>query len=67
VSVQLSCATLGATIYYTTDGTTPTTSSAVYSNDGILLRGKGTHVVEAKGVKTGYTDSAVASATFTIN
>ena len=31
-NVALSCDTSGATIHYTTDGTTPTTSSATYSS-----------------------------------
>lgn len=31
-SVAISCATAGATIYYTTDGSTPTSASSVYSS-----------------------------------
>ena len=32
VSVYISCATVGATIHYTTDGTEPTTESPIYQN-----------------------------------
>jgi len=54
-------------MYYTTDGTTPTTSSSVYTPDGFKLTGAGTKIVKAKAFKPGYNDSAVGSATFTIN
>ena len=63
-TVTISCATEGATIYYTTDGSTPTTSSAVYS--GAITVDKAM-TINAMAAKEGnYTDSEVASATFTI-
>jgi hypothetical protein len=63
-SVTLSDSTSGATIYYTTDGSTPTTSSAVYSS---AIAVNSTTTVKALGAKSGDTNSAVASATYTIN
>jgi hypothetical protein len=62
-SVTISDATSGATIYYTTDGSTPTTSSSVYSS---AISVATTQTIEAIAVKTGYTNSAVATATYTI-
>ena len=72
VSVKVSCATAGATIYYTLDGTDPTTASAVYPsgrkrNKGIRVTGIGSHTVKAKAVETGYNVSATATADFTIH
>jgi hypothetical protein len=61
--VTLSDATPGATIYYTTNGTAPSTSSAVYA--GAIPVG-GTEVIEAFAVETGYTNSGVARAGYTI-
>ena len=67
VTVHVFCSTSGAIIHYTTDGSTPTASSSVYpSGDGILLSGAGTKTVKAIGVKSGLSNSAVASATFNI-
>lgn len=63
-SVTLACATSGATIYYTTDGSDPTTSSTVY-NGAIALNGEGTTTIKAIAVKDG-NSSAVAEATYTI-
>ena len=63
-TVTISCATEGATIYYTTDGTEPTTSSAVYSG---AITVNSAMTIKAMAAKEGnYTDSEVASATFTI-
>ena len=62
--VTISCATEGATVYYTTDGSTPTTSSAVYS--GAITVNKAM-TIKAIAAKSGYyTNSSVATATFTI-
>jgi len=61
--VTISDATAGAAIYYTTDGTTPTTSSAVYIGP---IAVKATETLQAIAVETGYTNSAVSSATYAI-
>src|SRR2546427_6085410 len=63
VTVSISDATSGATIHYTTDGSTPTTSSPVY---GGALTFTQTTTLKAMGAASGMTDSAVASATYTI-
>ncbi|MCR5849642.1 MAG: chitobiase/beta-hexosaminidase C-terminal domain-containing protein [Bacteroidaceae bacterium] len=57
-------ATTGATIYYTTDGSDPTTSSTQYSGSLSSLAAMTT--IKAIAVKTGWNDSPVASATVTI-
>ena len=61
-SVTIFCATAGAKIYYTTDGTTPTTSSTLYTT---ALSLTSTTTVKAIAVKDGMNNSAVAAATFT--
>ena len=63
-TVSISDSTAGAAIYYTTNGTTPTTGSTKYSGP---LTVSSTETVEAIAVASGYTDSAVATATYTIN
>ena len=62
-SVTITDATTGASIYYTTNGTTPTASSTLYSS---AISVSTTETVEAIAVATGYTNSAVASAAYTI-
>lgn len=61
-SVNISCATAGAKIYYTTDGTTPTTASTLYTT---ALSLTSTTTVKAIAVKTDMNNSAIATATFT--
>jgi Legume lectin domain/Chitobiase/beta-hexosaminidase C-terminal domain len=63
-SVSISDATAGATIYYTTNGTTPTTSSTQYTGAAISV--STTETLEAMAVAAGYANSAVASAAYTI-
>ncbi len=63
-SVTVSCATEGAEIHYTTDGSTPTASSSTYSS---AITVNETTTIKAIAVKEGMTDSTVASATYTIN
>ena len=53
----------GATVYYTLDGSVPTTESTVYSEPIVINVAK---TVKAIATKTGYRPSAVASATYTI-
>lgn len=62
-SVTISCATEGATIYYTTDGSTPTTSSSVYSS---AINVSETTTIKAIAVYGNMDDSDLASATYTI-
>ncbi|MDM4762068.1 chitobiase/beta-hexosaminidase C-terminal domain-containing protein [Galbitalea sp. SE-J8] len=63
-SVSLSSSTSGASIRYTTDGSTPSSSSTLYSGPIAVTS---TTTIKAIALKSGATDSAVASATFTIS
>jgi hypothetical protein len=61
--LSISDTTPGATIYYTTDGTTPTISSTPYTA-AFQLNSSAT--VQAIAVASGYSNSAVASAAYTV-
>ena len=72
----IACATTGATIYYTLDGTEPTTSSTLYPNSAVTLTN--TCTVRAKAFKGDYSseiakkdcyvnNSAVANYLATLN
>ncbi len=60
--VSISCATEGATIHYTLDGSNPTEESLVY---GGPITVSTTTTIKAMAVKEGLLNSAIASATFT--
>ncbi len=63
VTVTLAGATPGSTIYYTLDGSVPTVSSPIYTASFSL---NASATVKAKAVASGYSDSAIASASFSI-
>ena len=60
VTVTLTNATAGAVMYYTLDGSAPTTNSPLYAAPFILTNST---VIKAKGFKSGFVDSSVAVAT----
>ena len=63
-TATITCGIAGATIYYTTDGSTPTTSSSQYT---IGLTGLAVMTtIKAIAVKDGWNNSAIASTTLTI-
>ena len=64
LSVTISCATEGATIYFTLDGTNPTESSSSYTSAISISE---TTTVKAIAVKEGYLNSGIASATYIIS
>ena len=61
--VTISCSTENSTIYYTLDGNDPTTSSSVYSSPITISK---TTTVKAIATASGFENSSVASATYTI-
>ena len=63
-NVTITCATVDATIHYTTDGTEPTAESAVYAEP--IAVGE-TTTIKAIAMKAGMTNSEIATATYTIN
>ncbi len=58
-SVTLSDSTKGAAIYYTIDGTTPTTASSVYKS---AITPAKAETIKALAVSAGYLESAISSA-----
>lgn len=62
IDVTINCATDGSVIYYTTDGTDPTTASSVYSSAITVTE---TTTIKAFAVASGKNNSSIASATYT--
>ena len=62
-AITLNCNTEGAAIYYTIDGTEPTTSSTLYTNPFTLNESA---TVKAIAVKEEYNNSGVASVAFDV-
>jgi thiol-disulfide isomerase/thioredoxin len=63
-NVEITCSTDGATIYYTTNGSEPNTSSSVYSSPIAVTE---TTTIKAYATNGELDDSSVATATYTIN
>jgi chitinase len=63
-AVTISCATSGAQIRYTTDGTEPAANSALYSS---ALTVSVTTTIKAKAFVSGMSDSATVTQTYTIS
>jgi hypothetical protein len=61
--VSISTTTSSATIYYTTDGSNPTTSSATYSGPISVSQSE---TVKAIAAAAGYTTSGISTASYTI-
>jgi hypothetical protein len=64
LSVSLSDTTPGATIYYTTDGSTPSTSSLAYTSPIAVST---TTTIKAMAAASGFNNSTVASGAYTIS
>jgi hypothetical protein len=62
-SVAITDATTGAAIYYTTDGTAPTTTSSLYTGPVTV---SSTETLKVIAVASGYSNSAVVTAAYTI-
>ena len=60
VQVTITCSTVGATIYYTTDGTDPSAENGTQYSEPFQLLGNAT--VKAIAIKEGLLDSQIATA-----
>jgi HK97 family phage major capsid protein len=63
-SVDLTCDTAGALIYYTVDGSTPTAAKTLYNGPVAVAASK---TIKAIAIKAGMTDSEILSAAYVIS
>jgi hypothetical protein len=63
-NVAITSSTPGSVIYFTTDGSTPTTSSAVYSSPVAV---SASETLKAIAVSSAYSDSAVSTSAYVIH
>jgi len=63
IEVEITCATEGATIYYTTDGSDPTAVSEVYTEALVIEE---TTTLKAIAMMEGYDDSGIATVNYVI-
>ena len=63
-SVTLLCSTPGAEIRYTTDGSTPTGSSTLFTTPITVSASNPTTVIKAIGIKAGITNSAIMTESY---
>lgn len=64
-SITMSCATGSSSIYYTTNGSTPSTGSTLYSG-AFNSAASGSQTIKAICTRSGYADSAVITNTYSI-
>lgn len=64
IKVKATCTTVGSTIYYTTDGSTPSDESTEFPSSGLIITETTTLSVIA--IASGYNDSKVVTATYTM-
>lgn len=67
--IELSCATEGAVIHYTRNGSTPTESSTIYTGPIKITAYQtiNTNTIKAIAIASGYENSSVLAATYTIS
>ncbi|MBO6058180.1 MAG: chitobiase/beta-hexosaminidase C-terminal domain-containing protein, partial [Bacteroidales bacterium] len=63
IEVEITCATEGATIYYTTDGSDPTEDSEIYEEPIVV---ESDMTIKAIAMMEGYDNSGIASASYVI-
>jgi len=63
LSITITCATVGATIRYTTDGSVPSATVGTVYSQAIAITSNTT--IKVLAIKTGMADSAVVTATYT--
>jgi len=66
IEVEITCDTVGATIYYTTDGTNPDEDSTEYIGPVAVSSANSPMMIRAIAIKDGMIDSDIVTGTYTI-